>query len=73
MYHFGVVKCLAEQQCLPGVISGASIGALVAALLAIYKDHELPSLWADPVDLSSFEALPAKGSARRKVPQPFIL
>ena len=33
MLHFGVVKCLAEQKLLPPVICGASIGALVAALL----------------------------------------
>ena len=33
MVHFGVVKCLFEHKLLPPVICGASIGALVAALL----------------------------------------
>jgi len=33
MCHWGVAKCLFEQNLLPPIISGASIGALVAALL----------------------------------------
>ena len=41
LYHFGVVKALFERGCLPRVISGASIGALVAALLGINTDQEL--------------------------------
>ena len=35
MLHFGVVKALAEANLLPPVICGASIGALVAALLGL--------------------------------------
>lgn len=39
MCHWGVAKCLFEQQLLPPIISGASIGALVAALLGEMKSR----------------------------------
>ena len=43
------------------------IGALLAALVGIHKDNEMDGLFSRSVDLSSFEQLPAKGSARRKI------
>ena len=67
MYHFGVVKCLFEQRCLPRVICGASIGALIAALVGIHTDDEIPDMWERPIDPSSLDTLPVKGSARRKI------
>ena len=66
LYHFGVVKALFERGCLPRVISGASIGALVVALLGIHTDQELETLWKAPVNLAAFEELGKVGSARRK-------
>jgi TAG lipase / steryl ester hydrolase / phospholipase A2 / LPA acyltransferase len=40
-YHVGVVKALVEQHLLPSVISGASAGSLVAAILGTHTDAEL--------------------------------
>eukprot|EP00038_Savillea_parva_P029131 m.68997 g.68997 ORF g.68997 m.68997 type:complete len:608 (+) comp8554_c0_seq2:138-1961(+) len=46
LFHMGVVKCLYEQDCLPPVICGTSIGALLAGMLGVCKDDELPSIWS---------------------------
>ncbi|WP_203300804.1 patatin-like phospholipase family protein [Marinobacter sediminum] len=41
--HHGVVQTLIEQDLLPNVISGASAGAWVSGLLAMYTNEELKS------------------------------
>jgi predicted acylesterase/phospholipase RssA len=43
-YHIGVLKTLFEAKCLPVVISGASAGSLIAALICTRTD-EVPVLW----------------------------
>ncbi|KAM7204029.1 protein of unknown function (DUF3336) domain containing protein [Naviculisporaceae sp. PSN 640] len=43
-YHFGVVKALLEEDCLPDIITGTSGGALVAALVATRTNEELKQL-----------------------------
>ena len=40
-FHLGVAKALLEQELLPSVISGASAGSLVAALLGTHRKDEL--------------------------------
>ncbi|WP_022959768.1 MULTISPECIES: DUF3336 domain-containing protein [Spongiibacter] len=40
-FHVGVVKSLVEQDLLPDVISGASAGSLIAAVLGTRSDAEL--------------------------------
>lgn len=40
-FHVGVVKALIEQDLLPDVISGASAGSLIAAVLGTKTDEEL--------------------------------
>lgn len=40
-YHLGVIKALVEARLLPTVITGASAGSLVAALLCTRTDEEL--------------------------------
>ncbi len=40
-YHIGVVRALLEQDLLPNVISGASAGSLVAAVLGTHTDDEM--------------------------------
>ncbi|GAA5798523.1 hypothetical protein HPULCUR_003927 [Helicostylum pulchrum] len=42
LYHIGVVKALNEQGLLPRIISGTAIGAMIAALICIHTDDELP-------------------------------
>jgi predicted acylesterase/phospholipase RssA len=42
LFHLGVVKALNDQHLLPRIISGSSVGALVASLVCIHTDDELP-------------------------------
>jgi len=46
-FHLGVAKALVEQDLLPAVISGASAGAMVAALLGTHDRAELHRIF-DP-------------------------
>jgi NTE family protein len=41
LIHIGVVKRLYESSLLPRVISGSSIGALIAGLLGVHTDEEV--------------------------------
>lgn len=55
--HLGVVKALFLRGLLPRIITGTATGALIAALVAIHKEEELPGvLKGDGIDLSAFSA-----------------
>lgn len=47
-HHLGVVKALFEQGLLPDVITGASMGAMIAAGICSRTDDELRALFEDP-------------------------
>ncbi|MCB1689618.1 MAG: DUF3336 domain-containing protein [Halioglobus sp.] len=46
-FHFGVLKALIEQKLCPVVISGASAGAFVAAIVGTRSDKEFLALFED--------------------------
>lgn len=46
-FHFGVLKALIEQKLCPVVISGASAGAFVAAIVGARSDEEFLALFQD--------------------------
>ncbi|KAI1372732.1 hypothetical protein F4677DRAFT_431948 [Hypoxylon crocopeplum] len=53
--HLGVVKALFLRGLLPRIITGTATGALIAALVAIHTDDELPAvLRGDGINLSAF-------------------
>ncbi|KAH8675478.1 patatin-like phospholipase [Xylariales sp. PMI_506] len=55
--HLGVVKALFLRGLLPRIITGTATGALIASLVAIHTEDELPGvLQGDGIDLSAFEA-----------------
>ncbi|KAF2173216.1 hypothetical protein M409DRAFT_17162 [Zasmidium cellare ATCC 36951] len=55
--HLGVVKALLEHGILPNVVMGTATGALMAALVCIHTNDELPAfLSGDSIDLSAFTA-----------------
>lgn len=57
LFHLGVVKALFLRGLLPRIITGTATGALIAALVAIHKEEELPAvLKGDGIDLSAFSA-----------------
>ena len=53
--HLGVVKALFARGLLPRIITGTATGALIAALVGIHTEDELPNfLSGDSIDLSAF-------------------
>ena len=42
MNHIGVLKCLWEANLLPRIVSGASAGSIVCAVLCTRTDDEMP-------------------------------
>jgi TAG lipase/lysophosphatidylethanolamine acyltransferase len=53
--HLGVVKALFARGLLPRIITGTATGALIAALVGIHTEDELPKfLNSDSIDLSAF-------------------
>ncbi|GAO17886.1 hypothetical protein UVI_02030170 [Ustilaginoidea virens] len=62
MTHIGVLKALFEHQLLPRIISGASAGSIVCAVMCTKTDEEIPELIRDfPYgDLAVFEAEDSK-------------
>ncbi|GAW20611.1 hypothetical protein EKO27_g6782 [Xylaria grammica] len=55
--HVGVVKALFLRGLLPRIITGTATGALIASLVAIHTEDELPGvLKGDGIDLSAFAA-----------------
>ena len=63
-----MVKCLNQFHLLPRIISGTSVRALIAALVCVHTDHELPTVFSpDGIDLRAFKRVGVKGSVRRKL------
>ncbi|KAJ3071784.1 hypothetical protein HDU98_004788 [Podochytrium sp. JEL0797] len=68
LYHIGVAKALFERNLLPRIISGSSISALIAALICIHSDDELPAILCETgIDLSAFHRKDPKGGFYRKM------
>ncbi len=44
MFHFGVIKALWEKGLLPQVVAGSSIGAIIAGMLGVHTDAEIPEM-----------------------------
>ncbi len=54
-FHLGVIKALVEQDLLPNVISGASAGALVAAIVGTRDDAALEDVFQARSIVRAFE------------------
>lgn len=55
-FHMGVAKALAEQGLIPSVVSGASAGSIVAAIIGTQPAGELASIFSPQGFASSFAA-----------------
>ncbi|WP_166259770.1 DUF3336 domain-containing protein [Marinobacter salicampi] len=44
MFHLGVIKALWEKGLLPQVIAGSSVGAVMAGMLGVHTDAEIPEM-----------------------------
>ncbi|CAG8512284.1 1078_t:CDS:10 [Diversispora eburnea] len=68
LYHLGVVKALNQNGLLPRIISGTAIGALIAALVCIRTDEELPRIFEPGgINLGAFGKVGSEGNIRRKI------
>ena len=71
--HLGVVKALFLRGLLPRIITGTATGALIAALVAIHTEEELPRvLSGDGIDLSAFSGRGRKFSRGENIPNDSI-
>jgi TAG lipase/lysophosphatidylethanolamine acyltransferase len=60
----GVVKALFGRGLLPRIITGTATGALIAALVGIHTEDELPMfLNGDSIDLSAFAGKSSAGES----------
>ena len=69
MNHIGVIKALWEASLLPRIISGASAGSIVCAVLCTRTEEEMPELFATfcDGDLAVFEEEGNEENLVRKV------
>ncbi|KAI9004738.1 acyl transferase/acyl hydrolase/lysophospholipase [Gaertneriomyces semiglobifer] len=68
LYHLGVVKALNEHRILPRIISGTSVGALIAALVCVHTEDELPRIFEKGgINLRAFSRKTLTGHLRRKI------
>ena len=67
-FHLGVVKALCEQSLLPDVLSGASMGALIACGVGVRTDEELKALFEDPsvIRTDALKRLSPKRAAKER-------
>ncbi|CAM9458445.1 unnamed protein product [Chrysoparadoxa australica] len=65
-YHCGVIKALMDQELMPRVISGASAGSIVAAMVGTRTDHELrPMFEGNDIFVEFFRPMRSKRRAAR--------
>jgi TAG lipase/steryl ester hydrolase/phospholipase A2/LPA acyltransferase len=67
-FHLGVVKALFEHDLLPDVLSGASMGALIACGTGVRTDAEIKALFADPqvIRTDAIKRLPPRRAASER-------
>lgn len=69
MMHLGVAKALFENNLLPRIICGSSIGGLVASLIGVCSNEELDRLFhssESKINLEAFEKR-GEGGMKRKI------
>jgi TAG lipase / lysophosphatidylethanolamine acyltransferase len=65
LYHIGVVLALHKQGLLPRIITGTATGALIAALVCVHTEDELPYVLSpEGIDLSAFSKRAANEDGR---------
>ena len=67
-FHLGVVKALHEHGLLPDVLSGASMGALIACGVGVRTDEELNAFFENPrvIRTDAIKRLPPKRAASER-------
>ncbi|KAM3553694.1 hypothetical protein ARSEF4850_006800 [Beauveria asiatica] len=72
MCHLGVAKALFLRGLLPRIITGTGTGALIASLVAIHTEEELPGVVnGDGIDLTAFTSRSKLLNTAAESPQTF--
>lgn len=72
LYHLGVIKALFDNQLLPRVLSGSSVGSIINAIIGTRTDEELKELFIpDSYALKLNFFPPNGGSMKRKIKRLF--
>jgi len=56
IFHLGVIDTLLNENLLPNIISGTSMGSIAAGIMACHHDHELKAIFNNPEN-SHYKAL----------------
>jgi predicted acylesterase/phospholipase RssA len=67
LYHLGVIKALFERDLLPKVISGSSVGSIIAAMCCIKNHENFTDIFnVDNWNLEAFAVISPRGSFKRR-------
>lgn len=68
-FHMGVARALSEQGLIPDVVSGASAGSVIAAMIGTHPEAELPGVFSRDAAARCFDLLrgPAPAGRRRRL------
>ncbi len=67
MFHLGVIKALHEHDLLPRVLSGSSAGSIIAAMVGVRDDRQLPLIFdPDGLNLRAFQGVSLAHALRGK-------
>ena len=66
LYHTGVIKALHDNHLLPRVLSGASVGAIVVAMLGTRTDEEIRRVFSEDAHLLRLDFFPRDASSTQR-------
>ena len=66
LYHTGVIKALHDNHLLPRVLSGASVGAIVVAMLGTRTDEEIRRVFSEDAHLLALNFFPPDAESTQR-------
>ena len=66
LYHTGVIKALHDNHLLPRVLSGASVGSIVVAMLGTRTDEEISRLFSEDAHLLRLDFFPKDSASTQR-------
>ena len=66
LYHTGVIKALHDNHLLPRVLSGASVGSIVVAMLGTRTDEEIRRVFSDDAHLLRLDFFPHDAASTQR-------
>ena len=66
LYHTGVIKALHDNHLLPRVLSGASVGSIVVAMLGTRTDEEIRRVFSEDAHLLRLDFFPKDSASTQR-------